>query len=436
MTTHAGVEPYRRHFLDNASRWHGREPGWLSLLRREAFERFLDRGFPSTSEEDWRFTSVAALAATGFSLAGEPAAGVAEELLRERLPAKWKRHELVFVNGRFVEEMSALGELPEGVVVSSLSRALESHPGEVEAVLNVAPPEGSTAFSDLNRAFLSDGGFVFVPEGAALEAPIHLVFVTAGGERTVSHPHSLVLVDRGGQAKVVESYLGPAGATYFTNAASEVVAVDGAVVDHYKVQRESASAFHVGSHRFLQAKGSTIGDHSLSFGARLARNDLHALLDGEGSDLTLNGLYVVRGTQHVDHHTLIDHKEPQCTSRELYKGVLDDESSGVFNGRIVVRKKAQKTNAQQTNKNLLLSEDALVNTNPQLEINADDVKCSHGATIGQLDKEALFYLRSRGIGLSSARAILTRAFIADVAERIRIDSLRDAMRGLLAARAA
>jgi Fe-S cluster assembly protein SufD len=430
------LESYRKQFLENAARWHGREPGWLSLLRREAFERFLDRGFPTTSEEDWRFTSVAALAATGFSIAGKPASGEAEALLRERLPANWKRHELVFVNGRFVEELSAVGELPEGVVVSSLSRALESHRDEVEAVLNVAPPEGSTAFFDLNRAFLSDGGFVFVPEGVVLDAPIHVVFVSGGGEPTVSHPHSVVLVDRGGQAKVVESYLGTQGATYFTNAASEVAAVDGAVVEHYKVQRESASAFHVGSHRFLQASGSTIGDYSLSFGARLARNDLHALLDGEGSDLTLNGLYVVRGTQHVDHHTVIDHKEPRCTSRELYKGVLDDESSGVFNGRIVVRKNAQKTNAQQTNKNLLLSEDALVNTNPQLEINADDVKCSHGATIGQLDKEALFYLRSRGIGRETARAILTRAFIADVAERIRIDSLRDAMRGLLVARAA
>jgi Fe-S cluster assembly protein SufD len=437
MSTPAAVESYRKHFLDNASRWHGREPAWLSLLRREAFERFLDRGFPTTSEEDWRFTSVAPLAATTFSFAGTPSAnGRAAALSRDRLPEAWKRHELVFLNGRFAEELSRVGELPERVVATSLSRALESHPDEVEAVLNVAPAEGSTAFSDLNRAFLSDGGFVFVPEGVALEAPIHLVFVTSAREPIVSHPHSVVLVDRGAEARVVESYVGTEGATYFTNAASGVVAVDGAVVDHYKLQRESDSAFHVGSHRFLQAKGSTVQDLSLSFGARLARNDIHSLLDGDGADLTLNGLYVVRGSQHVDHHTVIDHKEPRCTSRELYKGVLDDGSSGVFNGRIVVRRNAQKTNAQQTNKNLLLSEDALVNTNPQLEINADDVKCSHGATIGQLDKDALFYLRSRGIGLDSARAILTRAFIADVTERIRIGAVREAMRALVEAEAA
>jgi Fe-S cluster assembly protein SufD len=436
MITSKALEPYRKHFLDHASGRLGKEPGWLSLLRREAFERFLDRGFPTTSEEDWRFTSVAALAATGFSFAAKPPDEGTERLLSQRLPAAWKRHELVFVNGRFVEELSAVGDLPERVVVTSLSRALESHPDEVEAVLNVAPAEGSTSFSDLNRAFLAEGGFVFVPEGVALEVPIHLVFLSTSGEPTVSHPHSLVLVDRGGEAKVVESYLGSEGALYFTNAASEVVAVDGARVDHYKLQRESASAFHLGSHRFLGARGSTVQDHSLSFGARLARNDLHALLDGEGSDLTLNGLYVVRGTQHVDHHTVIDHREPHGTSRELYKGVLDDGSSGVFNGRILVRKKAQKTNAQQTNKNLLLSEDALVNSNPQLEINADDVKCSHGATIGQLDKEALFYLRTRGIDLLAARAILTRAFIADVTERVRIDAVRDAMRGLVTARAA
>jgi Fe-S cluster assembly protein SufD len=235
---------------------------------------------------------------------------------------------------------------------------------------------------------------------------------------------------------LVESYFGAGGSASFTNTASEIVAADGANVDHYRIQAESDSTFHVGSQRLLQARGAVLQDHSLSLGGRIARLDIHSLLDGEGADLTLNGLYVVKGTQHVDHHTVIDHRKPHGTSRELYKGVLDGAASGVFNGRIIVRPGAQKTNAQQTNKNLLLSEEALVNTNPQLEIEADDVKCAHGATIGQLDKEALFYLRSRGIGPEEAAGILTRGFIADLSERIRIGAVREAVRRHVFAEAA
>ncbi len=429
------IDSFRHQFLEHAGRWHGQEPSWLSLVRREAFERFLDRGFPTTNDEDWRFTSVAPLASMELSLDAGPFGGE-ESLLRSHLGKDWKRHEIVFINGRFSPDLSAIGTLAPGVVIESLASALENHPEEVEAVLSLNPAEGATAFSDLNRAFLADGAFVFVPEGVVVEHPIHVVHVSSAERPAVSHPHHIVLLERGAGVRLVESYLGENGPSYFTNAAAEIVAASGANVDHYRIQREGESTFHIGSQRLLQAAGSVLQDHSLSLGARIARVDIHSLLDGEGADLTLNGLYVVKGTQHVDHHTVIDHQKPHGTSRELYKGVLDDAASGVFNGRIIVRPGAQKTNAQQTNKNLLLSEEALVNTNPQLEIGADDVKCAHGATIGQLDKDALFYLRSRGIGRDEATSILTRGFIADVSERIRIAAVRDAMRRFVFAEAA
>jgi Fe-S cluster assembly protein SufD len=433
------VESYRQQFLEQAACASGQEPSWLSFLRREAFERFLDRGFPTTSEEDWRFTSVAPLASMEFSLGASPSLEEAASLLRSHLGNSWKRHEIVLVNGRYSPELSRLEGLPPDVVVSSLARALENHTEELHSVLTLAPPDGSTVFLDLNRAFLADGAFVRVPEGVVVEEPIHLVHLTtrANAEtRAASHPHHVVLVERAAELRLVESYLGSGGSPYFTNTAIDLVAADGSSVDHYRIQREGASAFHLGHERLLQASQAALKNHSISLGARIARVDIASLLEGEGADLTLNGLYVVKGRQHVDHHTVIDHLKPRGTSRELYKGVLDDTSSGVFNGRIIVRPGAQKTNAQQTNKNLLLSDEALVNTNPQLEIEADDVKCAHGATIGQLDKDALFYLRSRGIGREEARSILTRGFMADLSDRIGIAAVRDAMRRFLFAEAA
>ncbi|MGH9336488.1 MAG: Fe-S cluster assembly protein SufD, partial [Vicinamibacteria bacterium] len=417
-------------------RWRGREPSWLSLQRREAFERFLDRGFPTTHDEEWRFTNVSPLASMEFAPADGGVEGRAASLLKAHFEEGWNRHEIVFVNGRFTPGLSRLGELPSGVVVASLDQALESHTEKLESVLALSRAGDGTVFADLNRAFLASGAFVLVPESALVEYPIHIVYLISAKKPEVSHPHTVLLAEAGSAVRVVESYLGEEGSVYFTNATTDVCAASGSSIDHYRVQRESASAFHVGSQRLLQARGSSLQNSSLSLGGRISRNDISALLDGEGADLTLNGLYVVRGTQHVDHHTIIDHKEPHGTSRELYKGVLDDASSGVFNGRIIVRRGAQKTNAQQTNKNLLLSGEALVNTNPQLEINADDVKCAHGATIGQLDKDALFYLRTRGIDYEEARNILTRGFMADVSDRIRIAAVRDAMRRFVFAEAA
>ncbi len=430
------IERYESQFRELFGKASG-EPPWLAQARRAALDRFLEKGFPRTDQEEWRFTNVASLSATAFDPAKPVDGGPATALLEELRFGEWKRHELVFVNGRFEEKLSSLGELPEGVVVEPLARALVDRGDVLESVLGEREGGDETPFYELNRAFIVDGAFVHVPKNVVVEEPLHLVFLTVSGERTiVSHPVNVVLAEAGSQIRIVETYGGLEGEVYLTNAVTEIRAEESAVVDHYKVQRESSAAFHIATSSFVQKRNATLSNYSLSLGARLARNDIWALLDGEGTDVTLNGLYVVRGTQHVDHHTVIDHKRPHGTSRELYKGILDDAASGVFNGRIIVREDAQKTDSEQQNRNLLLSRDALVNTNPQLEINADDVKCAHGATIGQLDSEALFYLRSRGIDLEQARKILTRAFMADISERIRIAAVRDRLGEILFAEAA
>ncbi|GMR24420.1 MAG: Fe-S cluster assembly protein SufD [Acidobacteriota bacterium] len=441
---------YRAQFLELRAAQPNDEPGWLAFVRKNALERFLDKGFPTTREEEWRFTNVAPLAAAAFALSVLPHADAERDAkaLKKRFEiGELEGHELVFVNGRVSKALSSLEELADGVVVTSLADALAStalaeklQPILTQATLTQSgttqSDEDDTPFFDLNEAFLSDGAFIHVPRGVALERPVHLVFLTSSVEPVVTHPRNVIVGEAGSQLRVIESYGGLDGALYWTNAVTQVLAHEGAVIDHYKLQRESASAFHMASLGYVQERSSTVSNHSLSLGGRLARHDIRAELDGEGADVTLNGLYVVKDSQHVDHHTVIDHRVPHCTSRELYKGVLDDASSGVFNGRVIVRADAQKTNSQQSNKNLLLSNDAFVNTNPQLEINADDVKCAHGATIGQLDPEAMFYLRSRGIAHDDARRILTEGFMADVNDRIRLAAVRDTLRRLLFNRAA
>jgi len=419
----------RSLFLARSTERSESEPGWLALVRKNAFERFLDKGFPTTRDEDWRFTNVGAIASRAFELAsgGAEAEDAARTLLASLGLEALSRHELVFVNGQFSQELSSLSDLPDGVVVSSLESAWSHSVEELQPVLCRSPSD-ETAFFDLNEAFVTDGAFVHIGKGVVVDAPIHCVFLTVPtGEPCVHYPRNVIVAGEQSEVRIIETYAGLEGSIYFTNAVTQLVARPGSVVDHYKVQLESAKAFHVASLDFSQERGTSVSSHSLSIGAALARNDIRVELGGEGADVTLNGLYVVRGSQHVDHHTLIDHQVAHCTSRELYKGVLDDEASGVFNGRVIVRAGAQKTDAKQSNKNLLLSREALVNSNPQLEINADDVKCAHGATIGQLDEEALFYLRSRGIGVGEARKILTEGFMADVSDRIRVDAVRKAL---------
>jgi Fe-S cluster assembly protein SufD len=357
------------------------------------------------------------------------------EPLLPRLPGSI---ELVFVDGRFSETLSAHGGAVDGVRVGSLRQALGSSPERIEPYLSRIAGIQKSSFTALNTAVFEDGALIEVARGAVVRDPIHLLFVSTEGARaSVSHPRSLILLGQNSQATVVESYVGesapltPAlsrrereGAPYFTNAVTEIALSEGSILDHYKLERESGQAYHVHALEVRQERSTQLTQHNLALGGQLARTDVNVLLDGPGADCVLNGLFVGRGAQHLDNHTVIDHAKPHGTSRELYKGILDGKARGVFHGKIIVRPNAQKTDAMQTNKNLLLSREALVNSTPALEIFADDVKCKHGSTIGQLDPTALFYLRSRGIGEEQARDLLTYAFAADVAGRIRIPAIR------------
>lgn len=404
---------------------------WVHPLRQEAMQRFSERGFPDTPgkhDEEWRFTSVAPI--LGVSFAPAPRVDdVGAALDRFRVGGASR---LVFINGRYSEKDSSLEPLPSGVVAGSLGGALESHRGLLEAHLARYSTYRENPFAALNTAFLSEGAFVYLPKGSAVEAPIELLFLSIPGEATaVSYLRNLIIMEAESQARIVESYGGADGMAYFNNVVTEVVVGESANLDHYKLQRESRTAFHIASLQFQLERSAALSTLSISLGGGLVRNDINAVLDGEGCDLALNGLYVVGGEQHVDHHTVIDHAKPHGTSRELYKGILSDRSRGVFNGRIIVRPDAQKTDAKQTNRNLLLSDEALVNTNPQLEINADDVKCAHGATIGQLDADVLFYLRSRGIDVDTARHLLTYGFMSDISERIKVDAIRSELERVL-----
>jgi len=393
------------------------EAGWLQELRREAFARFQALGFPTPHDESWKYTNVAPIA----RIAWEPVSPDADSSLP--VPAGVAGIRLAFVNGRWSRALSSSSALPAGLVVLSLAEVTRDHPEWLEAHLSRRAAWEKNAFTAWNTAFLEDGAFVRIARGVAIAGPIHLLFLSEQtGAPAVSHPRNVIVAERGAQASVVETYVGEG--VSLTNSVTELFVGDGASIEHSKVQRESSDAFHVQTIAAGLDRGSQFTSHNVALGASLARTDIGVLFEGEGGDCTLNGLFLGGGAQTLDTHTIIDHAKPHCTSRELYKGILDGRSRGVFHGTILVRKDAQKTDAFQTNKNLLLSKEALVNSTPALEIFADDVKCRHGSTIGQLDAAALFYLRSRGIGEEDARALLTWAFASDVAARLTVPEVR------------
>jgi Fe-S cluster assembly protein SufD len=407
------------------------QPAGLRALRRQAIESFARQGFPTTRQEEWRSTNLAALTRASFQRPAQPA-----ELDRSALePWLFEASAcLVFVDGRFAPGLSETAGLPAGVIATGLAEALELHPEKVEAHLARHAKFESHPFVALNTAFLRDGAFVWLPRGAAVEKPVHLLFLASGreGGATVNYPRNLIVAEEASQVAIVETYAG--SGPYFTCAVTEMVAGPAAVIDHYKVQRESLEAFHLATFQIHADRACTPSSHSISIGGALVRNDVNALLAGEGVDCTLNGLYLAEGRQFVDNHMRVEHAAPHCDSHELYKGILDGKARAVFNGLIHVRHGAQKTDAKQSNRNLLLSRDAIANSNPQLEIFADDVKCTHGSTVGQLDDDAVFYLRSRGIGEAAARSILTYAFASDIVERIKVEPVRRDLEEFLFAR--
>ena len=411
---------------------------WLVARRTEAFQRFEARGLPTTRDEQWKYTNVVPLGRIAFVPARESdiEAVTAEGVDALLFGHAFDGHQIVFVDGCHVPSLSSV-EGADGVEILSLKRVLAERPQRLEAQLSRHLGAHANVFAELNTAFLEDGAFISVPPGTVLRAPIHVVHFSTRGQSaqpTVSHPRTLILAGRASQAQVIESFGGLGNETYFTNAVTEIVLHDGALLDHVKLQGESPSAFHIATVAVSQGRDSRFSSHNVSLGAALARTDINQVFTGEGGECVLNGLFMGAGSQHTDTHTRVDHAVPHCTTRELYKGILDARARGVFVGAVLVRKDAQKTDAQQTNKNLLLSREALVDSVPLLEIHADDVKCKHGSTTGQLDPVALFYLRSRGLGEDAAQALLTYAFASDVVSRIPVEPLRQGLSQYLRSR--
>ena len=399
----------------------GKAPAWLRDLRAAAIERFAALGFPTTRQEEWRFTSVAPIVEGSFGTAtGEWGPGALAGVTGAG-------PRLVFVNGRYVAEFSSRAGLPPGVRMESLAAALEGDGAAlVERHLARHARYADSPFGALNTAFLRDGAFIHVPADVDLDEPLRLLFVSVPGARpTVSHPRNLVIVERRARAAVSESYAAFQDGSYWTNAVTEVVVGDGAHLELARDQAEAASAFHVATTHSVQGRDSVLRLHPMVFGAALTRHDITTVLDGPGAELILNGLYLLGGRQHADHHTVIDHASPDCQSHEYFNGVLDGAAHGVFSGRIIVRPGAQRTDSKQTNHNLVLSEEARADSQPQLEIYADDVKCTHGATLGPLDAKELFYLQSRGLSRAEARGLLTYGFGAEILGRMRHAGLRE-----------
>jgi len=410
-------------------------PSWLTSSRAAAFQRFSALGFPGRRNEEWRYTNISALQGLEVGDGSTSSALVGEQLV-PHLYAGSDTHRLVFVNGFYSAELSA-GEAPDGVRVGHLSALIDEAPEALRSKLAIGSADSDDdgwsisgaehPFAYLNAAHLADGAYIHVPRGKVVERPVELLFVTTESSTgaVASHPRIVIIAEELSELTVVETFVGLAESPYVTNAVAQIEVGAGATVRLYKVQRESEQAFHLSNTRAFVERDGNFENIAISCGGGVVRNDINTVLTGEGSQCTVDGLYITRGKQHIDNHSSIDHTVPNCNSFQVYKGVLADKSTAVFNGKIFVRPDAQKTDAKQSNKNLLLSGDATINTKPQLEIWADDVRCTHGATVGQLDGEAMFYLQTRGLSKSAARALLTHAFANEVIGNIAYEPLRE-----------
>ncbi len=434
----AGAARYVADFRAFAGNGAAGAPAWLRELREAGIARFAELDFPTMKQEEWRFTSVAPIADTPFTrphaalaprTALAPSRPVPSAAAVEAL-ALGAGPRVVFVDGRYVPELSSAAFLPAGVRAGSLAAAIAGGAAGELAREHLAHKTQwrDSAFTALNTAFLADGAFVHVSAGVALPAPLEVLYLASGRAApdgpTVTHPRNLILLDAGAEAVVIETYAALADAVYWTNAVTEVVVGDGARAELYRVQREGGRGYQVATTHTQQGRDSTLGLHVVTLGAALARHDIRTVLAGTGAELILNGLYLLRGTQHADHHTVIDHAQPHCASHEFFNGVLAERAHGVFTGRIIVRPGAQRTDSKQTNNNLLLSAEARADSQPQLEIYADDVKCTHGSTVGPVDPMQLYYLRSRGLSPEAAQSILTYGFGAEILGRMQHPDVR------------
>jgi Fe-S cluster assembly protein SufD len=417
---------YATQFSEIVDRLPGRGLDWLGRLRTSAIARFVQLGFPTTRLEDWKYTNVAPIGRLTFRPALSRSKASVPDFLRSQLDL-FSGPRLVFVDGMLDRELSLNQDDDCGLQLSSLTGSLSNsnQASALEGHLGRYADTSNHAFVGWNTGFFTDGAYVVIPAGTSVLRPVHLVFISAGADQPVAaYPRNLIVVAEGARVAVAETFLSVPGEVHLTNAVTEIVAGANATIDYYKIERESSDSFHVATVKASLGRDATLTSHTFSLGAALTRNDLSVVLNGEGSRCSLHGLFLVEGHRLVDNHTEIDHRKPHATSRELYKGILSGHAQGVFNGAIIVREDAQKTDAVQHSKNLLLSEHAQINTKPQLEIRADDVRCAHGASIGELDQEAMFYLKTRGLNEPAARQILIRGFAAEILDQVHIPDIR------------
>ena len=428
----------KKHFINQFDEFekslNGEKTSDLHKVRKDCYQKFSELTFPTQKDEEWKYTNISSLLKHNFSPIPVKAKE-SPEVINKFLFDKMEHSLLVFVNGIFSSELSKLIDIPKGVEIGSIAEAIKNDNKIVKKHFGKYAENENFFFTTLSSAFTKDGAFVYVPDGKVVEDPIHIIFLTnSGNEKIITQPRNLFVAGKNSQVTIIEHFISDDDSIYFTNSVTEIVADENANVDHIKLQEESKKAFHIARMEVDQERNSNFSSHLISYGAEISRNDFNARFNDEGSECMLNGLFMIEDEQLFDAHTMIDHAKPHCNSHEHYKGILQDKSKGVFNGKVMVRQDAQKTNAFQENNTILLSDDAVMNTKPQLEIFADDVKCSHGATIGKLNDEAKFYLKSRGIGEESATAILIHAFASDVITSIKIPALRDYLEEIISKR--
>lgn len=421
------IEHYQQEFNKIKKQLTNQDLPWLQQLRETAFKQFAKHGFPTFRDEDWKYTNVTPIAKSNYTLAPQPINGIlSPTTVSPFINTTLDCHRLVFIDGYFVAKLSSFAEPATDIIMMGLAEACAKKSSALQTHLNKYIDDTKIGFTTLNTAFFRDGAYIHLPPNSICNKPIELLFIaTAQQDIPYTTPiRNLIIAEQNSQVKIIETYVSLGEKNHFTNTTTELIASENTVIEHYKVLQENPHTFHIGTLQVKQQAHSRFTSHSFAWGGALVRSDTNIHLAAEYAECELNGLYVLNNQQHIDHHTLIDHAKPHGTSRECYKGIISDRARGVFNGKVYVHPDAQKTNAQQTNKNLLLSEQAEIDTKPQLEIYADDVQCTHGATVGQLNTDALFYLRSRGIDEIQARNTLIYAFAREMIERVPIKSLR------------
>ncbi|AFH50598.1 Fe-S cluster assembly protein SufD [Ignavibacterium album JCM 16511] len=429
---------FKQWFIENFQSFekslNGGKTESFHRIRKDALSKFSSIKIPTIKDEEWKYTNISSIIKHNFSVV-PPKKDTAPEIIGKFLFDKLEHHLLVFINGEFRKDLSRLNELPDRVKVGSLSAAIKNNHPVLLKHFGKYAEDSNNLFTALNSAFTKDGAFILVPKGIAIEDPIHIIFLNiAGEEKFATQPRNLFIAEENSQITIIEHYASDDEGIYLSNAVTEIFVCENAVVDHIKLQEESTKAFHIGRMEVDQERSSKFASHLISTGAEFSRNEFTTRFNGEGGESMLNGLFLIKDEQFFDAHTMIDHAKPHCNSHEHYKGILQDKARGVFNGKVMVRPDAQKTNAFQENNSILLSDDAVMNSKPQLEIFADDVKCSHGATVGKLDEDAKFYLKTRGIGEEAATAMLIHAFASDVIKTIKIESLRDYLEEIISKR--